>query len=62
MKKSTLTRSYVDGGTVADIQCFRVGIWDSEQDVTISNFTVVPEPATMVLLGLGGLLLGRKRV
>ncbi len=62
LKTSTLTREYVNGGTVADIQCFRVGIWDSEQDVTIANFAGAPEPAPMVLLGLGGLLLGRKRV
>lgn len=58
---STVTRNYIDDGTVGDIQCFRAGIWDSEQDVTISNFTVVPEPATLLLLGLGGLVIARKR-
>lgn len=60
---STTTLAYLDGATVGDIQCFRAGIWDSEQDVTISNFTItpVPEPATLLLLGLGGLVLGRKR-
>jgi hypothetical protein len=29
--------------------------------LTIENFEIIPEPATMILLGLGGLLLRRKR-
>jgi len=36
---STLTRNYVDSTEVDDIQCFRAGIWDSEQDITIAGFT-----------------------
>ena len=60
-KTSTYTAAYQNSATVSDIQAFRVGIWDSEQEVTISNFTVVPEPATIILLGLGGLVLRRKR-
>ncbi len=60
-KTSTYTAAYLNNATVADIKAFRIGIWDSEQDVTIANFTIVPEPATMVLLGLGGLVLRRKR-
>lgn len=57
---STYTAAYQNNATVTDIKAFRIGIWDSEQDVTISNFTVIPEPATMVLLALGGLALRRK--
>ena len=38
------------------------GLWDTEQDMTIENFVVTPEPATLLLLGLGGVLLRRKRV
>ncbi len=55
------TRDYLDGLTVDDITSFRLGIWDSEQTVTLSNFTVVPEPASMLILATGGLLFTRKR-
>lgn len=33
----------------------------TDPSVILSNLTIVPEPATMALLGLGGLLLRRKR-
>lgn len=48
-------------GTLSEIQAFRVGLWDSEQTVTLSNFTVVPEPASLALLGLGALAVARRR-
>ncbi len=50
-------------GNLSEIQAFRVGLWDSEQTVTLSNFTVtpVPEPASLALLGLGSLLTFRRR-
>lgn len=60
----TISVSALDGtplqtftGTIsdlADIGGFRVGLWDSEQTVTIQNFTVIPEPASLLLF-LGGL-------
>jgi hypothetical protein len=52
-------------GNISDIVGFRAGLWDSEQTITLSNFTVtpVPEPAGVALLGLGGamMLVRRKR-
>ncbi len=61
---SALLGSWTDSTSMTDITLitqWKAGIWDSEQDVTIENFTVVPEPATMLLLGLGGVLLRRRR-
>lgn len=52
----------IQNGTVADIAIFRVGLWDSQGSVTLSNFAVtpaaVPEPGSMVamLSGLAGLI------
>ena len=50
-------------GTLGAIQGFRVGLWDSEQTVTLSNFvhTAVPEPASLALLGMSALLVVRRR-
>ncbi len=45
----------------AAIGYWTFGLWNTEQDMTIENFQVVPEPATMLLLGLGGVLLRRRR-
>jgi hypothetical protein len=56
------TGNYQPGTTSpADIHAFRVGLWDSEQTLTIDNFAVVPEPASAALAGLGALLLFRRR-
>ena len=48
--------------TVADARYMEIKItmggWGA---VNIDNVSVVPEPATMTLLGLGGLLLGRRK-
>lgn len=47
--------------TVDDIKAFRVGLWDSEQTVTLANFSVVPEPASLGLLTCASLLALRRR-
>ena len=38
---------------VSDIQKFRVGLWDSEQDVTLANFTVSSLSAYTAIVGAG---------
>jgi hypothetical protein len=38
-----------------------VPLWGGGASVGYDNLSIVPEPATMVLLGLGGLLLRRKK-
>lgn len=45
---------------IGDIQAFRLGLWDSEQDSTMENFTVVPEPVTIALLAFGSLAMRRR--
>ncbi len=54
---ATLNGTY----TLADIKAFRVGLWDSEQTVTLANFNVVPEPASLGLLACASLLALRRR-
>ena len=54
----TDSRAYEPGTTSpADIHGFRAGLWDSEQTLTVQNFTVtpVPEPASLALGVLGSL-------
>jgi hypothetical protein len=49
---ATFTDSFSD---ITNIAQFRVGLWDSEQDVSLSNFThtSIPEPTTVALLAFG---------
>lgn len=65
----TTTTSFTGGywGTgLADVHAMRVALYDSEQTLTIDNFTVsvaVPEPGSLALLALGavGLAWARRR-
>ena len=58
----TYTRAYWPGiASPSDIHAFRAGLWDSEQTLTIDQFTVVPESATAMLGGFGALLMLRRR-
>jgi len=48
-------------GSIADLSSiggFRVGLWDSEQTAMIKNFTIVPEPSSLILLVSGLALAG----
>jgi hypothetical protein len=62
---TSFTSGYQVGTSLADVHAMRVGLWDSEQTLTIDNFnvTVVPEPGSLSLLGLGamGLAWARRR-
>jgi hypothetical protein len=62
---ATLLKTFNDTfSDVDNIVGFRVGLWDSEQTITLSNFTftAVPEPTSLAAVGLAGLaLLGRRR-
>lgn len=60
----TDSRAYEPGTTSpADIHGFRAGLWDSEQTLTIQDFTVtpVPEPASLAFGTLGSLTLVMSR-
>lgn len=61
---TSFTGSYWDTTSLADVHAMRVALYDSEQTLTIDNFTVsvaVPEPGSLSLLALGALGLARTR-
>ena len=49
------------GDDIDAIDGWLIKNWVSDYAVTIENFKIVPEPATMAILGLGGLLIRRRK-
>ena len=56
----TLATFTLAGPEIFAIGSYELNLWDDTATNNLSMITIVPEPATLVLLGLGGLLI-RKR-
>ncbi len=56
---ATYSWDYTINAAADAIKC--VAIWGGSSSVGYDNLSVVPEPTTMALLGLGGLLLRRRK-